>query len=171
MAKGKLKVMHQGAKMADEFILEFKLEASHSNLGDVLLIEYLKAGLNQSLFKSIYWLPHMLETLQEWYKWAMKLDRQYHPEQAESKLFRHASSSSKSGKLSGKSAEKNPTPTLHIEQALPPAMAVTPECAPDAMDVDCAGRCPPIKCFNCAKIGHTARFCWEKRKIWEAHIE
>jgi Retrotransposon gag protein len=53
-AKGKLKVMRQGAKMADEFILEFKSEASHSNLGDVALIEYLKAGLNQSLFKSIY---------------------------------------------------------------------------------------------------------------------
>jgi hypothetical protein len=26
MAKGKLKVMHQGAKTVDEFILEFKLE-------------------------------------------------------------------------------------------------------------------------------------------------
>jgi Retrotransposon gag protein len=73
-AKGKLKVMHQGAKMVDEFILEFKSEASHSNLGDVALIKYLKAGLNQSLFKSIYRLPHMPETLQEWYEWAMKLD-------------------------------------------------------------------------------------------------
>jgi hypothetical protein len=54
MAKGKLEVMCQGAKTVDEFILEFKLEASCSNLGDVALIEYLKAGLNQSLFKSIY---------------------------------------------------------------------------------------------------------------------
>jgi Retrotransposon gag protein len=54
MAKGKLKVMHQGMKTVDEFILEFKLEASYSNLGDVALIEYLKAGLNQFLFKSIY---------------------------------------------------------------------------------------------------------------------
>jgi Retrotransposon gag protein len=53
-AKGKLKAMHQGVKTADEFILEFKLEASHSNLGDVALIEYLRAGLNQSLFESIY---------------------------------------------------------------------------------------------------------------------
>jgi hypothetical protein len=50
----------------------------------------------------------MPETSQEWYEWAMKLDRQYHQEQAESKLFGHASSSSKFGKLSGKSVEKNP---------------------------------------------------------------
>jgi Retrotransposon gag protein len=53
-AKGKLKVMHQGAKTVDEFILEFKSEASRSNLGDVVLIKYLRVGLNQSLFKSIY---------------------------------------------------------------------------------------------------------------------
>jgi hypothetical protein len=53
-AKGKLKVMHQGVKIVDKFILEFKSEASCSNLGYVALIEYLKAGLNQSLFKSIY---------------------------------------------------------------------------------------------------------------------
>jgi Zinc knuckle len=159
MAKGKLKVMCQGAKMVDEFILEFKSEASCSNLGDVALIEYLKVGLNQSLFKSIYQLPHMLETLQEWYEWAMKLDRQYHQEQAESKLFRHASSSFKFGKPSGKSVEKNSTTTLCIEWAPPLAMAVTPEHTPDAMDVDHAGRCLLIKCFNCGKIGHTARFC------------
>jgi Retrotransposon gag protein len=62
MAKEKLKVMHQGVKTVDEFILKFKWEASCSNLGDVALIEYLKAGLNQSLFKSIYQLPHMPET-------------------------------------------------------------------------------------------------------------
>jgi hypothetical protein len=105
MAKGKLKVMHQGAKTADEYILEFKSEASCSNLGDVALIKDLKVGLNQSLLKYIYQLPHMPETLQEWYKWAMKLDRQYCQKQAESKLFRHASSSSKFGKPSGKSAE------------------------------------------------------------------
>jgi Retrotransposon gag protein len=54
MAKGKLKVMHQGGKTASEFILEFKSEASRSNLGDIVLIEYFKAGLNQSLFKAIY---------------------------------------------------------------------------------------------------------------------
>lgn len=50
--KGKLKTMHQGSSTADEFILDLKAESLQANLGDVVLIEYLKAGLNPSLFKS-----------------------------------------------------------------------------------------------------------------------
>jgi hypothetical protein len=58
----------------------------------------------------------------------MKLVRQYHQEQAESKLFGHAPSGSKFGKLSGKSAEKNPALTMQIERALPLAMVVLKIC-------------------------------------------
>ena len=46
-----------GSLTADEFILQFKAEASQTDLGEAALIEYLKAGLHQSLFKSIYQLP------------------------------------------------------------------------------------------------------------------
>jgi Retrotransposon gag protein len=53
-AVGKLKTMHQGSLSANEFMLQFKAEASQTDLGDAALIEYLKAGLNPSLFKSIY---------------------------------------------------------------------------------------------------------------------
>jgi uncharacterized Zn finger protein len=60
---------------------------------------------------------------------------------------------------------------MQIEKALPLAMVVTLECTPEAMDVDHAGRCPMIRCFNCGKIGHTSKFCQEKRKIREVHTE
>ena len=53
-AVGRLKTMRQGNMSADEFILQFKAEASQTDLGDAALVEYLKAGLNASLFKSIY---------------------------------------------------------------------------------------------------------------------
>ena len=71
------------------------------------MIEYLKAGLHQSLFKSIYQLPVMPTTLDSWYEWAFKLDGQYHQEQAELRLL-HPSShvGSKFGKSSGSSSEK-----------------------------------------------------------------
>jgi Retrotransposon gag protein len=65
-AVGKLKTMCQGSLSMDEFMLQFKAEASQIDLGDAALIEYLKAGLNLSLFKSIYRLPVMPITLEEW---------------------------------------------------------------------------------------------------------
>ena len=56
-AVGKLKTMCQGSSSVDEFILQFKAEASQTDLGKAALIKYLKAGLNPSLFKSIFQLP------------------------------------------------------------------------------------------------------------------
>ena len=171
-AVGKLKTMRQGSLSADEFMLQFKAEASQTDLGDAALIEYLKAGLNPSLFKSIYRLPVMPTTLEEWYEWAFKLDWQYRQEQAESKLL-HPHTGSKFGKPYGGSYEKGKAPSVE-KKAQPPATAVTlpsqstQSHASDAMDVDRVGRRPPIKCFNCGKLGHTSRNCRAKREIREA---
>jgi hypothetical protein len=77
IAVGKLKTMRQGTMFVDGFILQFKAEAVQMDLGDAALIKYLKVGLNTSLFQSIYRLPVMPMTLEEWYNWAFKLDWQY----------------------------------------------------------------------------------------------
>jgi len=89
-AIGKLKTLQQGSSSVDKYILQFKAEASQTDLGNTGLIEHLKAGLNPALFKSIYQLPVMPETLKEWYEWAQKLDWQYRQEKTESKLLGHA---------------------------------------------------------------------------------
>ena len=47
----KLKTMWQGSLTTDEFILQFKAEVLQTNLGEAVLIKYLKAGLHQLLFK------------------------------------------------------------------------------------------------------------------------
>ena len=116
----------------------------------------------------------MLTTSDSWYNWAFKLDWQYRQEQAELRLL-HLSShvGSKFGKSSGSSSEKEKAPIVVMQElkAQPLATAVTLPSqgsmhASDAIDVDRAGRCPPIKCFNCGKLGHTSRFCKEKRIIW-----
>jgi hypothetical protein len=117
----------------------------------------------------------MPTTLEEWYEWAFKLDWQYRQEQAESKLLHPHSThtGSKFGKPYGGSSEKGKAPSVEMK-AQPPATAVTlpsqgtQSRAPDAMDVDRAGRRPPIKCFNCGKLGHTSRNCRAKREIREA---
>ena len=108
----------------------------------------------------------MPTTLDKWYNWVFKLDWQYHQEQAESKLL-HPHAGSKFGKTSGRSSEKG---KFHMQEmkALPLALTVTlpaqvlqlhqnlSQHTSDVMDVHHAGRCPPIKCFNCRMLGHTA---------------
>ena len=157
-AVGKLKTMRQGGLSADEFILQFKAEASQMELGDAVLIKYLKAGLNASLFKSIYRLPVMPTTLEEWYSWAFKLDWQYRQEQVETRLLHpHTHTSSKYSKLSGSSSDKGKSVEHHEAKAPPEATAVTHSShvnhASEAMDVDRAGKRPPIKCLNCGNWG------------------
>jgi len=98
---GKSKTLWQGSSLVDEYILQFKAKASQTNLGDTVLVEYLKARLNPVLFKSIYWLPVMPETWKEWYKWAQKLDWQYRQEQTELKLLGHAHMMHKPHKVIG----------------------------------------------------------------------
>ena len=71
-----------------------------------MLVEYLKARLNPTLFKSIYQLPVMPETLKEWYKWAQKLDWQYRQEQTESKLLGHSHTMHKPHKMTGGGHER-----------------------------------------------------------------
>ena len=90
-AIGKLKTLPQDSSSVDEYILQFKAETSQTDLGNPALVEYLKARLNPVLFKSIYQLPVMPETLKEWYEWAQKLDWKYrhvHFLQLFSDLFR-----------------------------------------------------------------------------------
>jgi len=149
----------------DKYILQFKAEASQTDLGDTTLIEYLKARLNPVLFKSIYQLPVMPETLKEWYEWAQKLDWQYRQEQTESKLLGHSHVMHKPHKTTGGGGH---------ERAQPLANTVTPNThAPqmhqlqnsDAMDADRGGRCPALKCYSCGKLGHTAKLYRNKRQI------
>jgi len=108
----------------DEYILQFKAKASQTDLGDTMLIEYLKAGLNPVLFKSIYQLPVMPETLKEWCEWAQKLDWQYRQKQTESKLLGHAHMMHKPHKVTGGGHERAQAQASVWVQPL--ANAVTP---------------------------------------------
>jgi len=162
----------------DEYILQFKAKASQTDLGDTTLVEYLKAGLNPVLFKYIYQLPVMPETLKEWYEWAKKLDWQYRQEQTESNLLGHSLMMHKPHKMTGgghKRAQAQAsawaqllastvTPNAHTPQMHQQVHQHQPQNS-DNMDVDQGGRHPPLKCYSCGNLGHTAKFCRNKRQI------
>jgi Zinc knuckle len=87
----------------------------------------------------------------------------------------HLHTGSKFGKPYGGSSEKGKALSMEKKKkAQPLATAVTlpsqgtQSHASDAIDVDCAGKRPLIKCFNCGKLGHTSRNCREKREIRKA---
>ena len=77
MAQMKLSVLVQGNKTADEYSLEFQGLAYKTGYNETALIEKFEHGMNAALRQKIYSLPHMPETIQHWYDWACKLDRQW----------------------------------------------------------------------------------------------
>jgi len=83
-----------------------------------------EAGLNPVLFKSIYQLPVMPETLKEWCEWAQKLDWQYRQKQTESKLLGHSHMTHKPCKTTGGGHKKAQAQASVWVQPL--ANAVTP---------------------------------------------
>jgi len=120
----------------------------------------------------------MPETLRECYKWAQKLDWQYRQEQTESKLLGHAHMMHKPHKVTGGGHERAQAQASAWAQPL--ANAATPNAhAPqmhqqihqhqlqssDAIDVDQGGRCPLLKWYSCGELGHTVKFCRNRRQI------
>ena len=117
----------------------------------------------------------MPETLKESYEWAQKLDWQYRQEQMESKLLGHSHAMHKPYKTTGGGGHER-AQVQATAWAQPLANTVTPNMhAPqmhqhqpqnsDTMDIDRGGRCPPLKCYSCGKLGHTVKLCRNKRQI------
>jgi len=40
----------------------------------------------------------------------------------------------------------------------------------DTMDIDQGGRCSLLKCYSCGKLGHTVKFCRNKRQICGGNV-
>jgi len=107
------------------------------------------------------------------------LDWQYRQEQTESKLLGHSYATHKPHKTTGGGGYERAqaqaaawaqlfanavTPNAHAPQTHQQVHQHQPQNS-DTMDVDRGGRCPPLKCYSCGKLGHTAKFCRNKRQI------
>lgn len=145
--------LFQGNQNAEEYVRAFLSIAPRTGYNEVALIEKFETGLNHRLRERIYALPIMPNTLAGWCEWVQKLDNQRIRYNEKAKTI------------------WNDTPRTQPRRDRPaaplPAPAAPPQRQPDAprqrdpdaMDVDRAGRRPPIKCFRCQRLGHIARNC------------
>src|SRR5688572_28465798 len=92
-ARYKMNQLRQGNLTADEFVARFRELKQDTLYNDAALVEKVQQGLNSSLVDRIYTLPQMPSNLEEWFAWAIKLDRQWREREANKRLFTSSSRS------------------------------------------------------------------------------
>lgn len=146
--------LKQGSNTADEYIASFRELKSKTGYNEVALMEKFEDGLSTSLVDQIYQLPTMPTTLQDWFDWASKLDRQWRRRDVKKKL---AASSIPRQQFKPALARPVQPASLPVP-AVPPSASKSTDVVP--MDIDTGRRNygPPI-CFKCRKLGHIAKNC------------
>lgn len=162
-ARFKMDLLKQGTHTADEYVTSFRELQKDTGFNDAALVEKFEKGLNTALVDKIYALPEMPETLEEWIKWASKLDRQWRRREVKKKTFANStparSSASSNFKLSKPSPSSTPPSVPSQTSTTPVAQAAkTSDIVPMEVDAGWKKAKSPV-CFKCRKPGHVAKFC------------
>ncbi|XP_006462520.1 hypothetical protein AGABI2DRAFT_144085 [Agaricus bisporus var. bisporus H97] len=87
-AVGKLRLIEQGSKSAEEHVQEFKRIARDSGYEGRALIEEFKRSLSGRIRKALMESENPPTTIRSWYERSMKLDRQWRQAKAEEDYYR-----------------------------------------------------------------------------------
>ncbi|EKM77666.1 hypothetical protein AGABI1DRAFT_93368 [Agaricus bisporus var. burnettii JB137-S8] len=87
-AVGKLRLIEQGSKSAEEYVQEFKQIARDSGYEGRALIEEFKRSLSGRIRKALMEAENPPTTIRSWYERSMKLDRQWRQAKAEEEYYR-----------------------------------------------------------------------------------
>jgi hypothetical protein len=153
-ARHKMDLLKQGSNSADQYISSFREIKDDTGYNDSALVEMFERGLNSALVDKVYNLPEMPTTLQGWFQWSSKLDRQWRQREAKKKTFTLASSQKPSSVVKPARAFTSTFPS-HTQS---PPNTQSRDVVP--MEVDSGWkRVKSIMCYKCRKMGHIAANC------------
>lgn len=150
-ARFRMDQLRQGSMTAEELVAKFKALTSDSGYNDAALMDRFEKCLNSALVDSIYKLPVMPITFEEWVQWAVRLDRQWRQREASKRTSGTTQKLVKPSTLSS----TQPAPVHSPNPTLPSSGGTMPV----AMDVDSNRKKSQVMCFKCHKPGHIARNC------------
>jgi len=184
-----LKKIEQGGRTMEEFVQDFKRTARESGYEECPLIEEFKRGMNRSIRRKLMEAENQLTTIENWFKRAITLDRNWRESRREEERLRGKKDNNgapaprsnqqeaprqilprpqvwpRRQELPQQRAQTGPVPMEGVERTN--AAVVTsqqragfPQRNPYAMDMD---RRENRTCFACGGFGHMARFCRNRR--------
>jgi len=159
----KLGLLKQGTMTCDEFNNEFRILMVDTGYNDPALIQQYKAGLNPNLIRQVYGLAQMPKTLEGWFHWAARFDRQqrqYNRETAQKKVFTPTTTTTtfKPRSSAFSAPPSSIPPTTHTNTYTPAPR----QSFPIPMEVDSTWKRAPTRqviCYRCKKPGHIQARC------------
>jgi len=183
-----LRKMEQGGKTMEEFVQEFKRAARESGYKGRPLVEEFKRGMNRGIWRKLMEAENPLASIEQWYKRAMALDRNWRENRREEERLRGKKEATGSApkqeqrqslprplvwqrRQMPQQATIGPAPMEGVErtnavvvresgQGARQSRGAPPRMDPFTMDID-RGR----NCYACGGFGHMACHCrnWEMR--------
>jgi hypothetical protein len=167
-AQQKLLALRQGALTAEEFFIQFDEYYLESGFNEVAAIHYIKQAVRDGLIMCITTSPSPPETYDEWKTMIIRLDRQFHQNNARQQAFPstvplavpNSLPRSRSTSPAMSSAASN-APTPELSPNITTTSGVQPGIsAPMQIDaVSTSTSLANIRCYNCNTMGHYGYQC------------
>ena len=146
--------MRQGTASIEDHVAKFKVLLADSGVADdsPAALDYFQKSIRVPLLKKILDRDNIPETLEGWYKKALKINNDYHKVQ---RIIRRDAQKKDEGKPRWNFRKERDDNTMDVDVITKTFKAMTDKERTDLMKKGL--------CFRCKKVGHLSRDCPEKK--------